>query len=355
MLFVLSCFAFAQNGNSIGKEAEAARQDAAAKRAIADEAKKQADAVKEEIKPRACVSTCEVKWNETQRKKIAAAVAEANKKEREAKIAELKAEKTETAPVAPHTEPPAALPIEPPVATEEPVAAEPAPVAGFDIAMILVKGSTFFTMGCTKEQGADCNDDERPAHNVTLSDFYISKSPVTQKLWENVMGANPSRFKGANLPVESVSWNDAQEFIKKLNAMSGKKYRLPTETEWEFAARGGIMSLYQKFSGSNNLNAVAWHNGNSGQRTQPVCFRQPNELGICDMSGNVWEWVQDWKDNYSSTGLKANPAGPASGINRAYRGGSWQDGASYCRVSKRGSATPDSRSSTLGFRLVLDK
>ena len=219
------------------------------------------------------------------------------------------------------------------------------------IEMVLVKGG-YFTMGCTSEQGSDCNHDERPAHNVRLNNFYIAKYPVTQKLWEKVMGTNPSAFFGQDLPVESVSWEEAQLFIKKLNALTGKKYRLLTEAEWEYAARGGIKSKRQKHSGGNNLGKVAWYNANSEQKTHPVGTKQPNELGIYDMNGNVWEWVQDWKDGFDYSS-KTSPTGPASGFNRVYRGCGWQDDALYCRVSRRGGSPPDYRGPYLGFRLAL--
>jgi len=224
--------------------------------------------------------------------------------------------------------------------------------------MVFVKGSGLTTLGCTKEQGADCNDDERPHQNVTLNDFHISKTPITQKLWEKVMGNNPSRFKscGENCPVESVSWIEVQEFIRKLNSMTGRKYRLLTEAEWEYAARGGGNTKNQKYAGSNNLNQIAWYGANSQQKTQPVCSKQPNELGLCDMTGNVWEWVQDWRGSYPPAGgIKPNPKGPASGTNRVYRGCSWQDNALYCRVSRRNGAVPDTRNSAVGFRLALDR
>ncbi len=207
-------------------------------------------------------------------------------------------------------------------------------------------------MGCTSEQGSDCNEDERPAHNVKLNDFYIGKYPVTQKLWKKVMGTNPSAFYGPELPVESVSWEEIQLFIKELNAITGKKYRLLTEAEWEYAARGGIKGKGRKYSGDNNLGKVAWYKANSNENTNPVGTKQPNELGIYDMNGNVWEWVQDWKEHYGYS-LQNNPTGPASGFNRVYRGCSWQDGDLYCRVSRRAGGSPSHSSPYLGFRLAL--
>lgn len=220
-----------------------------------------------------------------------------------------------------------------------------------NVKMIFVKGGTF-TMGCAAEQGDDCDDDEKPAHSVTVGDFSIGKYEVTQKLWVQVMGGNPSQITGDdNLPVETVSWNDVQEFIGRLNSMTGKKYRLPTEAEWEYAARGGLKSKGYKYSGSNNLGDVAWFGDNSGGKSHQVGSKAPNELGIYDMSGNVWEWVGDWYGDYSST-AQTNPSGPARGSDRVLRGGSWGDGAGDCRVSYRGSDAPGFRDGDLGFRLA---
>ena len=220
-----------------------------------------------------------------------------------------------------------------------------------DIAMVYVSGGTF-TMGATSEQGSDAWDDEKPAHSVTLSGYYIGKYEVTQKLWKAVMGSNPSNFKGDNLPVERVSWNDVQEFLRKLNAMTGKNYRLPTEAEWEFAARGGNSSRGYKYSGGNSIGNVAWFGSNSGSRTHAVGTKSPNELGVYDMSGNVYEWCQDWYGSYSSSSQR-NPQGPNSGSFRVYRGGSWNYSAGRCRVSFRLYNTPGGRDSYLGFRLAL--
>ena len=220
-----------------------------------------------------------------------------------------------------------------------------------EIAMVYVSGGTF-TMGATSEQGSDANDWEKPAHSVTLSGYYIGKYEVTQELWKAVMGSNPSDFKGDNLPVENVSWDDVQEFLRKLNAMTGKNYRLPTEAEWEFAARGGNSSRGYKYSGSNSLGSVAWYYDNSGSRTHAVGTKSPNELGIYDMSGNVWEWCQDWKGGYSSSSQR-NPKGPNSGSLRVYRGGSWCYDARRCRVSIRDGNSPGLSIYYLGFRLAL--
>ena len=219
-----------------------------------------------------------------------------------------------------------------------------------NIEMVFVKGGTF-TMGATAEQGSDVYSDEKPTHSVTVSDFYIGKYEVTQAQWRAVMGSNPSYFKGDNLPVEQVTWNDVQEFIKKLNAQTGKRFRLPTEAEWEYAARGGNQSKGYKYSGSNNISEVAWYKDNSNSKTHPVGQKTPNELGIYDMSGNVYEWCQDWYGDYSSSS-QTNPTGPSSGSYRVKRGSCWYYSARSCRVSNRGSNIPDSRSGSSGFRLV---
>ncbi len=217
--------------------------------------------------------------------------------------------------------------------------------------MIAVEGGTF-QMGATSEQGSDAYSDEKPVHNVTLSDYYIGETEVTQELWETVMGSNPSNFKGNKKPIENVSWNDCQEFITKLNNLTGKNFRLPTEAEWEYAARGGNMSQGYKYSGSNTIGDVAWYVGNSSSQTHDVKTKQANELGIYDMSGNVWEWCHDWYGSYSS-GSQTNPTGPTSGSSRVYRGGSWFSNSTCCRVSFRFIYYPDFRYFKLGFRLCL--
>ena len=216
--------------------------------------------------------------------------------------------------------------------------------------MVYVQGGTFM-MGATSEQGSDAYGDEKPAHQVTLSAFSIGRYEVTQEEWQTVMGSNPSNFKGVKRPVDNVSWNDCQEFIRKLNAMTGRRFRLPTEAEWEYAARGGNRSQGYKYSGSNNLNSVAWYRDNSGETTHDVGQKSPNELGIYDMSGNVWEWCSDWYGNYSSSS-QTNPTGSYSGSIRVSRGGSWYSDARYCRVSTRSNFTPDRRYISLGLRLA---
>ena len=221
-----------------------------------------------------------------------------------------------------------------------------------NIEMVFVQGGTF-TMGCTAEQGSDCSDQEKPAHQVTLRSFNIGKYPVTQAQWEAVMGGNPSAVKGSNLPVTNVSWNDAQEFIRKLNTLSTTQYRLPTEAEWEYAARGGNRrSQDYKYSGSHTVGNVAWYSANSGG-IKAVGTKQPNELGIFDMSGNVLEWCSDWYGSYTATD-KTNPQGPSSGSFRVLRGGSWSyDFDVHCRVASRFNRVPAGRYDFVGFRLVL--
>ncbi|GHT79869.1 hypothetical protein FACS189467_0410 [Bacteroidia bacterium] len=226
--------------------------------------------------------------------------------------------------------------------------------------MVYVEGGTF-TMGCGENDKFDCTDDhncsdgcytdEFSLHQVTVSSFNIGRYEVTQAQWVAVMGSNPSNWKGDKLPVESVSWGDVQEFIARLNSKTGKQYRLPTEAEWEFAARGGNRSKHYKYSGNNNIEAVAWYWGNAGEKTHAVGTKSPNELGIYDMTGNVWEWCSDWYGKYSSSS-QTNPKGALGSI-RVLRGGSWLNSAQNCRVAGRGAYNPIPRLNVLGFRLVL--
>ena len=191
---------------------------------------------------------------------------------------------------------------------------------------------------------------------ITLSNYLIGETPVTQALWQEVMRNNPSCFKGAQKPVESVNWHDCQNFIKKLNQRTGHTFRLPTEAEWEFAARGGIKSKGYYYSGSNKLNEVAWYYGNSNEETHPVKEKNPNELGIYDMSGNVDEWCQDWFSDFYERKSQTNPIGPSSGTKRVCRGGNYYDYYTvYCRPMVRCSDTPDSACFYRGFRLVLSE
>ena len=233
-------------------------------------------------------------------------------------------------------------------------------VNGVSFTMIAVEGGTF-QMGAQSSSSSgdnydsDAYSDESPVHNVTLSSYYIGETEVTQELWQAVMGNNPSHYSGyPQRPVEYVSWNECQEFITKLNNLTGKNFRLPTEAEWEYAARGGNKSNGYKYSGSNTIDDVAWYASNSSSRTHDVKTKQANELGIYDMSGNVWEWCQDWYGSYSS-GSQTNPTGPASGSYRVYRGGSWYGDAENCRVSLRGSIYPGSSDDDLGLRLSLSQ
>ncbi len=212
---------------------------------------------------------------------------------------------------------------------------------------------------------------------VMLSDFEIGKYPVTQKLWQHIMGNNPSHFKGDDLPIENVSWDDCQLFLQKLNeqyadTLSGRPYRLPTEAEWEFAARGGTLSKGYEYSGSNDLNEVGWFLENSGDKplfknwdsdkltqnncqTHPVGQKKANELDICDMSGNVWEWCQDWYYVNYPTMPQTNPGGPASGYLRVMRGGSWFSYPQSCCAVNRSNYAPGDRGYYLGFRLARTK
>ena len=235
-------------------------------------------------------------------------------------------------------------------------------VNGIKYNMVWVEGGTF-RMGATSEQGSDADDDEKPVHSVTLSGYYIGKTEVTQELWQAVMGSNPSLFEGDNLPVEKVSWDDCQEFIRKLNALTGQNFRLPTEAEWEFACRGGNNSRGYKYCGSNCIDDVAWYGDNSGikflgvfdqirQKTHSVATKLPNELGIYDMSGNVWEWCADWKGNYSS-GAQTNPKGSDEGVFRVLRGGGWRDNAWCCSSSFRSGDAPYISNFDSGLRLSL--
>ena len=223
-------------------------------------------------------------------------------------------------------------------------------VNGIKYNMVWVEGGTF-RMGATSEQGSEISD-EKPVHSVTLSGYYIGKTEVTQALWQAVMGSNPSYFEGDDLPVEQVSWDDCQEFIRKLNSLTGQNFRLPTEAEWEFACRGGNNSRGYKYSGSNYIDNVAWYDGNSGDKTHPVATKSPNELGIYDMSGNVWEWCSDWYADYTSY-LQTNPTGPRSGSARVFRGGCWFGSARDCRSSLRSGNGPSRRFCDLGLRLAL--
>ena len=244
-------------------------------------------------------------------------------------------------------------------------------IAGIEIPMVYVQGGTFF-MGGTAEQGSYAENNEKPVHVVMLDGFYIGKFEVTQAQWEAVMGTTVSQQRdkaggdlrgvGDAYPMYYVSWNEAVEFCEKLSEMTGKPYRLPTEAEWEYAARGGQQADGTVYAGSNTIGDVAWYGKNSGNKTHPVGAKQPNALGLYDMSGNVAEWCSDWYgSSYYSNSPSVNPQGPSSGSNRVYRGGNWYTGAGssinlvYLRVSYRGGNSPDHRSGSLGFRVVCER
>ncbi len=233
-------------------------------------------------------------------------------------------------------------------------------VNGVTFTMIAVEGGTF-QMGAQSTDPSGTNYDgdalsgEEPVHSVTLSDYYIGETEVTQELWEAVMGTNPSDFSGnPQRPVEYVSWYECKEFITNLNNLTGMNFRLPTEAEWEYAARGGNKSQGYKYSGGNTIGNVAWYWDNSDSATYNVKTKSPNELGTYDMSGNVWEWCEDWYGNYSS-GSQTNPTGPSTGSYRVLRGGSRDNYADSCRVSLRNYYYPISRRSSSGFRLALSQ
>lgn len=216
-----------------------------------------------------------------------------------------------------------------------------------------VEGGSFY-MGCPAGQ-PDCYDDEKPAHAVTLEGFYMGVYEVTQAQWRALMGDAPSAHADCDqCPVERVSWEQVQAYIARLNALSGQRYRLPTEAEWEYAARGGGQSRGLPYAGSDAPATVAWYADNAGGQSQPVGRLQPNELGLYDMSGNVWEWCQDWFGPYENLPQQA-PQGPSGGSQRVMRGGGWYFHAAYCRTSSRGSFSPIHRNFLVGFRLLRER
>jgi formylglycine-generating enzyme required for sulfatase activity len=233
-------------------------------------------------------------------------------------------------------------------------------VNGVSFKMVKVVGGAF-QMGATSEQGSGASDSEKPVHRVTLSNYYIGETEVTQALWYAVMGQKPtsdddqwesSYGLGDDYPAYYVSWNDCQEFITKLNQLTGLTFRLPTEAEWEFAARGGNSSQGYIYAGSNTVGDVAWYKSNSDGTTHPVATKAPNELGLYDMSGNVYEWCQDWYGSYSSSD-QTDPVGPSSGSNRVLRGGNLYYYATDCRVSARCTFRPYYRNKGFGLRLAF--
>jgi len=228
--------------------------------------------------------------------------------------------------------------------------------------MVFVAGDAFLMGG----QDEEAQNDEKPVHQVTLGDFSIGKYPVTQALWKAVMGQdnNPSFFSGDHRPVETVSWDEAKVFIDKLNDKTGRAapglvYRLPTEAEWEYAARGGQASRGHKYAGSDKLKEVGWYNENSHGETKPAGLKDANELDLYDMSGNVWEWCLDWYGGSAcyeecyEKGIVVNPVGPEEGSDRVLRGGGWLNNSQYCRVAYRNFNWPGYRDGNVGFRLVL--
>ncbi len=230
--------------------------------------------------------------------------------------------------------------------------------------MVFVEGGTF-TMGCTGEQGRDCYGDEMPSHKVTLKDYYIAETEVTQALWFAVMGTTirkqrdrvnsswPLFGEGDDYPMYYVSYEDVEDFILLLNDLTGETFRLPTEAEWEYAARGGQKSMGFRYSGSDNIEDVAWYTENSEGKTHPVNMKRPNELGLYDMSGNVWEWCSDWYGDYGGS-AQTNPEGAIAGSHRVDRGGGWFISAKGCRVASRDGVGPTLRSNYIGFRLVME-
>lgn len=258
--------------------------------------------------------------------------------------------------------------IKPPVASSQAATAQtasaqltavsyPPPIQQLLDDMVFVQGGSFM-MGSEDEEA---QGDEKPVHEVRLKDYHIGKYPVTQAQWEAVMGENPSHFRGcADCPVENVSWNDCQTFIKKLNTLTGLHFNLPTEAQWEYAARGGQAGKGQnyKYAGGNDLDQVGWYDGNSDKKTHPVGGLAANALGLHDMSGNVWEWCRDYYDGKYYAQFKGNvavdPLGPSTGTYMVLRGGSWIDFPRDCRVAYRFNDRADYLNYLVGMRLQRD-
>lgn len=232
-------------------------------------------------------------------------------------------------------------------------------VKGVRFKMVLVKGGTF-TMGATSEQGSTVDADESPTHKVTLSDYYIGETEVTQALWCAVTGEEPKADggwtnkcgRGNDYPAYQVSYDEVVIFIRELGRLTNCDFRLPTEAEWEYAARGGSRAEGATFAGSDYLKKVGWCKSNSDMTSHPVKSREPNALGLYDMSGNVYEWCNDWYGGYSADEQK-DPKGDSEGTDRVIRGGCWREQDVYCRVSNRGSARPSIRNDVVGFRLAM--
>ena len=234
---------------------------------------------------------------------------------------------------------------------------------GINMKMIWVEGGDFL-MGCTSEQGGDCGNDEQNVRRVTVDGFYIGMLEVTQSQWEKVIGTSIYQQKtkagasstygvGPDYPMYYVSWEEAMEFCRILSNKTGRTYTLPTEAQWEYAARGGNKNEGTKYAGSNMIDAVAWYTDNSGNSAHIVGSKQANALGIYDMSGNLYEWCKDWYANSYVSYDTNNPVGPSSGSIRGNRGGSWNNSASCCRVAYRNCSSPGNRYGNLGFRVVL--
>ena len=223
-------------------------------------------------------------------------------------------------------------------------------VNGVSFTMKHINGGSF-QMGCADK---DAYRDETPVHKVTVSSFFMGETEVTQALWKAVMEDNPSHFKGDKRPVENVNWTSCQMFILTLSQITGYHFRLPTEAEWEYAARGGKISHGYKYAGKNKIGGVAWFIENSGNKTHAVKGKSPNELGLYDMSGNVWEWCADWYGKYAGI-AQTDPQNINRDTYHVLRGGCWNSNDWYCRVSNRSFNNPDYGSNGYGFRLVLEE
>ena len=236
---------------------------------------------------------------------------------------------------------------------------------GLNMKMVYVEGGEFL-MGATSEQGSDAESNENPVRRVRLDTYYIGECEVTQEQWAKVMGTSIQQRAskevlttcgvGPDYPMYYVSWEEAQVFCQELSRMTGRTYCLPTEAQWEYAARGGKKADGTKYSGSWSIDAVAWYNDNSGSRTHPVKTKRANGLGLYDMSGNVWEWCSDWYSSSYNAKDTNNPTGPSTGSKRVLRGGSWGKIARICRVSYRDNTSPDARNAFFegfGFRVVV--
>jgi len=228
-------------------------------------------------------------------------------------------------------------------------------ILNLDSNMVYVEGGTF-KMGLPENSDVEGGEVEKPQHTVNVNSFYMLKTPVTQALWLSVMDSNTSVHKNCyTCPMENISFNDVQQFIKLLNKMTGKHYRLPTEAEFEYAASEGKKSHGYKYSGSNTIDEVGWYGSNAGMHSHPVAQKKPNELGLYDMSGNIWEWCSDWfDDHYYKYSPADNPTGPPHGLKKTLRGGTWISLDEGCLVIARAGAEPWSKDKYVGFRLVRE-